>query len=87
MCSAPSSRLAAPVPSLTVRTLWSAICCFPSGSLIYLLFCVTHWGWGFDQYLQEANTGAGIKLPRWLKPVFQFVLPVLILVILIQGLV
>ena len=59
----------------------------PIGSLIYLLFCVTHWGWGFDQYLQEANTGAGIKLPRWLKPVFQFVLPVLILVILIQGLV
>lgn len=39
----------------------------PIGSLIYLLFCVTHWGWGFDQYLQEANTGAGIKLPRWLK--------------------
>ena len=58
----------------------------PLGSLIYLLFCVTKWGWGFDQYLEEANTGKGIKMPRALKPYFQFVLPILILVILIQGL-
>ena len=58
----------------------------PLGSLVYLLFCVTKWGWGFDKYLAEANTGKGIKMPRALKPYFQFVLPVLILVILIQGL-
>ncbi|MBD5118453.1 MAG: sodium-dependent transporter [Clostridiales bacterium] len=58
----------------------------PLGSLVYLLFCVTRWGWGFDKYLEEANTGKGIKMPRALKPYFQFVLPVLILVILIQGL-
>ena len=58
----------------------------PLGSLVYLLFCVTKWGWGFDKYLEEANTGKGIKMPRALKPYFQFVLPVLILVILIQGL-
>ena len=58
----------------------------PLGSLVYLLFCVTKWGWGFDKYLKEANTGRGIKMPRVLKPYFQFVLPVLILVILIQGL-
>ena len=58
----------------------------PLGSLVYLLFCVTKWGWGFDQYLEEANTGKGIKMSRALKPYFQFVLPVLILVILIQGL-
>ena len=58
----------------------------PLGSLVYLLFCVTKWGWGFDKYLEEANTGKGIKMPRVLKPCFQFVLPVLILVILIQGL-
>lgn len=59
----------------------------PIGSLIYLLFCVTRFGWGFDNYLAEANTGSGLKMPRWLKPYFQFVLPVLILVILIGGLV
>lgn len=58
----------------------------PLGSLVFLLFCVTKWGWGFDRYLEEANTGAGVKLSPKLKPYFQFVLPVLILVILIQGL-
>lgn len=58
----------------------------PLGSLVYLLFCVTKWGWGYDKYLQEANKGEGMRMPRWLKPYFQFVVPVLILVILIQGL-
>ena len=59
----------------------------PLGSLVYLLFCVTKWGWGFDKFLEEANTGKGLKLSPKLKPYFQFVLPVLILVILIQGLI
>ena len=64
----------------------------PLGSLIYLLFCVTPWGWNYDSYLAEANTGRGLKLPsRGLpKYLMQFylcvVLPVLILVILLQGL-
>ena len=58
----------------------------PLGSLIYLLFCVTKWGWGFDNYIEEVNTGSGLKMSRKLKPYFQFVLPVLILIILIQGL-
>ena len=58
----------------------------PGGSLVFLLFCVTRWGWGFDKYLAEANTGSGLKLsPKW-KPLFKYVLPVLILVILIGGL-
>ncbi|MBO5473652.1 MAG: sodium-dependent transporter [Lachnospiraceae bacterium] len=58
----------------------------PAGSLIFLLFSVTKWGWGFDQYLAEANTGKGLKLPGKLKFYFRFVLPVLILIILVQGL-
>lgn len=58
----------------------------PIGSLIYLLFCVTRWGWNFDRYLEEANTGDGIKLSPKLKPLFQFVLPALIVVILLTGL-
>ena len=57
----------------------------PLGSLIYLLFCVTKWGWGFDNYIEEVNTGSGVKMSVKLKPYFQFVLPVLILIILIQG--
>ena len=58
----------------------------PSGAIIYLLFCVTRFGWGFDNYLEECNTGKGMKMPKWLKPYFQFVLPLLILVILVTGL-
>ena len=58
----------------------------PIGSLVYLLFCVTQWGWVFDKYLAEANRGSGLKLSPKLKPYFQWVLPVLILLILVQGL-
>ena len=58
----------------------------PLGSLLYLLFCVTKWGWGFDKYLAEANRGKGLKLSPKLKPYFQWILPILILIILIQGL-
>ena len=58
----------------------------PLGSLVYLLFCTTKWGWGFDQYLEEANTGSGLKLPHWLKYIFLIVLPIMIFVILVQGL-
>ncbi len=59
----------------------------PIGSLIYLLFCVTRFGWGFDNYYKECNAGEGLKLPRILKPYLQFVLPVLILIIVVLGLV
>ncbi len=60
----------------------------PLGSLIYLLFCVTKWGWGYDRYMEEVNTGKGWKMPqaKVIKYYLQFVLPVLILIILIQGL-
>lgn len=58
----------------------------PGGSLIFLLFCVTRWGWGFDNFLAEANTGEGLKLPRALRGYVTFVIPCAILVILILGL-
>lgn len=59
----------------------------PLGALVYLGFCVTRFGWGFDNYLEECNTGKGFKMSRRLKPYFQFVLPALILIILITGLI
>ena len=59
----------------------------PLGSLVYLLFCVTKWGWGFENYQAEANTGKGLKVKSWMKYYFRFVLPVLILVILVEGLI
>lgn len=60
----------------------------PLGSLVYLLFCVTKWGWGFDSYLAEANTGEGIRMPggKAMKFYLRFIVPIMILVILIQGL-
>lgn len=58
----------------------------PIGSLVVLLFCVTKWGWGYDQYLEEANTGEGIKMPGWLKGYVTYVIPCMILLILIMGL-
>ena len=58
----------------------------PIGSMVFALFCVTRWGWGFDNYLEEANTGKGARIPEWLGFYFRWCLPILILVILIQGL-
>jgi NSS family neurotransmitter:Na+ symporter len=59
----------------------------PGGAIVYLMFCVSKWGWGFDKYIAEVNKGEGLKMPRVLKPYLQFVLPVLILIILISGLI
>lgn len=58
----------------------------PAGSLIFLLFCVTRWGWGFDRYLEEANAGAGMKIPKFLKGYVTWVIPCVIIIILIMGL-
>ena len=58
----------------------------PGGSLIFLLFCVTKWGWGFNKYLAETNTGTGVKFPKALRGYVTFVLPCIILVILVLGL-
>lgn len=58
----------------------------PIGSLVFLLFCVTKWGWGFDKYIEEANIGEGIMISPKLKNYFRFILPLLIIVILVQGL-
>lgn len=56
----------------------------PLGSLVYLLFCVTKFGWGFDNYYNECNTGRGMQLPRIVKPYLQYVLPILILIVFAQ---
>lgn len=58
----------------------------PIGSLIFLLFCVTRWGWGFKQYLEEANTGRGIKVPEISRIYVTYIIPLIIIVILVAGL-
>ncbi len=59
----------------------------PSGALIYLLFCTSKWGWGFDKYLAEANEGQGMKMSPKFKNYFRFVLPLLILIIMVQSII
>ena len=59
----------------------------PAGSLVYLFFCISKRGWGFDNYLKEANTGVGSKIPRWIKPYYKYVMPIIMLILLIQGIV
>lgn len=58
----------------------------PIGALVFLIFCVTKYGWGADKYLQEVNKGEGMKMSSRLIGYFKYVLPVLIIVILISGL-
>lgn len=60
-------------------------CCLPLGALCYVLFCVTKKGWGFDNFMAEANTGKGLKLKKRMKPYLTYVLPVIIVVIFFVG--
>ena len=57
----------------------------PIGSVIYLLFCTSRYGWGFEKFLAEANEGQGIKFPRWARFYVTYILPLIVLVIFIQG--
>lgn len=59
----------------------------PAGSLMYLFFCISKRGWGFDNYLKEANTGVGPKIPRWIKPYYKYIMPIIMLILLVQGIV
>ena len=60
-------------------------CCLPIGALLYVLFCVSKKGWGFENFIKEANAGKGLKMPRWLKPYLTYVLPLIIISIFIMG--
>lgn len=57
----------------------------PLGSLIYILFCVTRYGWGWEKFKAEANEGTGLKVAEWMRPYMTFVLPVIVLIIFIIG--
>ncbi len=57
----------------------------PIGSLIYLLFCVSRYGWGWKNFIQEANTGEGLKMPEWLRIYMAYILPFIILLIFLLG--
>ena len=58
----------------------------PLGSLVYLLFCTTRFGWGFKNYQNEANLGKGLKVKNWMKWYFIIVLPIMIIAVFLLGL-
>lgn len=59
----------------------------PLGSLIFIFFCTSRYGWGWKDFTKEANTGKGLKVPRWMRGYMCYVLPVLVAVILVLGLI
>ena len=59
----------------------------PIGSLLFILYCTTRYGWGWDKFVAEANEGTGLKVAQWMRPYMTFVLPVIVIVILVVGLI
>ena len=59
----------------------------PLGSALFVLFCTVHYGWGWKNFMAEANEGTGLKVAQWMRPYMTYVLPVIVLVIFIIGLV
>ena len=57
----------------------------PLGSLVYLLFCVSKKGWGWNNFIEEADSGKGMKFPKFAKVYLQYVLPVLLIAVFILG--
>ncbi len=60
----------------------------PIGSLILVLFCViSRYGWGWDNFVKEANEGKGLKVARWMRPIVTIVVPIIIITILVFGII
>ena len=57
----------------------------PLGSLVYLLFCTSRYGWGSKKFCEEANAGEGIKFPKWTRIYVSYILPLIVLFIFVQG--
>ena len=57
----------------------------PLGSMVYLLFCTSRYGWGWKKFLAEADTGKGVKFPAWARVYVSYILPLIVLFIFIMG--
>lgn len=58
----------------------------PLGSLVYLLFCTSRYGWGWKNFTTEANTGKGLKIQNWMRGYISYILPLIVLFIFFFGL-
>lgn len=59
----------------------------PLGSLIFVLFCTTRYGWGWEKFMAEANEGTGLKVAKWMRPYMTYVLPVIVAIIFVAGMI
>ena len=55
------------------------------GSLIMLVFCTSRYGWGWNNFVAEADKGDGLKFPHWLRPFLTYVLPIVVFILFVQG--
>ncbi len=58
----------------------------PAGSFVYLMFCVSKWGWGWDNFYEEVNTGTGPRFPRWIRFYLKWILPFMMAFLFFHGL-
>ena len=59
----------------------------PLGSLIFVVFCTIRYGWGWKNFTEEANTGKGIKVQKWMRGYMTFVLPLIIITLFVVGII
>ena len=57
----------------------------PMGSLVYVLFCSSKYGWGWENFMEEVNTGVGMKYPQKIRFYVSYILPILVLVVYLKG--
>lgn len=57
----------------------------PLGSMVYLLFCTSRYGWGWKNFLNEADAGQGLKFPAWVRIYVSYILPLIVLFIFVMG--
>ena len=57
----------------------------PLGSVVYVMFCVSRYGWGWKNFLKEVNTGEGMKFPKGIRVYMLYVIPTVIVVIYLKG--
>ena len=60
-------------------------CLLPLGSLLFVLFCTSRYGWGWEKFMAEANTGKGLKVASWMRAYMTWVLPIVVIVLFVIG--
>lgn len=63
-----------------VSNIW-----LPLGSLVYLLFCTTRYGWGWKNFKEEANEGGGLKIRNWMRFYVSYILPLIVIALFVIG--